>query len=270
MYYVLCIIIKMDESTVTNEMYQLSRLACDIEDGQMEEEELGDGQMEELPKKSFIFGYKNNLNIVLQECFIELSIQLTKKIIIVSNSNVLKHTINVIIDGFPCIMNIIINDDQFWDIDIKDRQLVNHADDTDHEEVHYSYFNCSSVFDCCYQNKYKDFTFTINNLAEFLQDIYYVLLEELIFDKVSGKFIYKITSDIRIAEVNCFAKFIETPKLETCCVCLSQETETKTPCGHTLCFPCWIQLKNKVCPLCRCSVRYVKNYDSDDDDDDEN
>jgi hypothetical protein len=37
---------------------------------------------------------------------------------------------------------------------------------------------------------------------------------------------------------------------EECCVCL-EETTTKTNCGHTICVPCWNQIKKIQCPLCR-------------------
>jgi hypothetical protein len=241
----------MEESTQTDCVIELNN-AIDIE-------------------KKIKFGHTSDNKVILEDCYIKFATELMTKVITPKGENgelrpqVLRHTIKFIIDEIPCILVFIINE-KYWDIDIFDRYLfVNDEDDDDRddEEGLYTYFNCSSNQSCCCPNKFKNFKFTVDKLAEFLQDIHYVLLEQLVFDKVVGRFVYKSTLDIQIAEKKCFKNHIEIPTLETCSVCLTQETQTKTPCGHTLCFPCWIKIKNKICPICRGSIRHVINTDDD-------
>ena len=231
-----------------------------------------DNNNNEIIKKLLKFGHTSENKVILEDCYIEFARELMTKVITPKGENdeirpsVLRHTIKFIIDEIPCILVFIINE-KYWDIDIFDRYLfVNDEDEDDDinsEEGLYTYFNCSSNQSCCCPNKFKNFKFTVDKLAEFLQDIHYVLLDQLVFDKVVGRFVYKSTLNIQKAEQKCFKNYIEINTLEVCSICLTQETQTKTPCGHTLCFPCWIKLEKKICPLCRRSIRHVINTDDD-------
>jgi len=67
------------------------------------------------------------------------------------------------------------------------------------------------------------------------------LLNEFV-DMLSSSHFDKLTGS--------FTKNESKEKHEECCVCL-ELTETKTNCNHHLCIPCWNQLKNERCPICR-------------------
>jgi len=87
------------------------------------------------------------------------------------------------------------------------------------------------------------------------------VLDNVQFNKTTGQF----------SQCNCLMDYKEIMndlwKLETdleCCVC-KEPTLTQTPCGHTLCIPCWATIahnNDKVdndddpeCPMCRENIR---------------
>ena len=39
-----------------------------------------------------------------------------------------------------------------------------------------------------------------------------------------------------------------------CCICFGKQWLTITPCKHTLCLECLIQLRSDECPLCRSKI----------------
>jgi hypothetical protein len=57
---------------------------------------------------------------------------------------------------------------------------------------------------------------------------------------------------------------IKVDKTGVCCVCY-EKTDTKTPCGHTLCNRCWCKIEKDEkdedapmpCPLCRKNIFYI-------------
>jgi hypothetical protein len=76
------------------------------------------------------------------------------------------------------------------------------------------------------------------------------IMNSLRFDKEKGTI-----EDGEETEVQFFKELITNPnitfkELDQCSVCL-ENTKTKTPCSHPLCYPCWAKLKTKNCPLCR-------------------
>ena len=95
-------------------------------------------------------------------------------------------------------------------------------------------------------------TVFINHITEYLDD--------LMFDKRTGRFYTKAMIRANIARRCCFSKYLPAP--EKCYVCLD-EVSTKTPCGHTLCFPCWnnLAISKIICPACRQDISYVLNED---------
>ena len=46
--------------------------------------------------------------------------------------------------------------------------------------------------------------------------------------------------------------------MDECCVCLSL-TKIKTICNHGLCKECFKKLNKKICPICRHSIKPIKN-----------
>lgn len=89
-------------------------------------------------------------------------------------------------------------------------------------------------------------------------------IDTLTFDKKLGHLLERKYIRKMIARRCCFGKFMEK-STEKCSVCLDEGIETKTPCGHTLCFPCWTRLEKKpICPECRENISF-KSYSKDDD-----
>jgi hypothetical protein len=87
------------------------------------------------------------------------------------------------------------------------------------------------------------------NHDEFI-DSFKKIMNSLRFDKVNGTI-----EDGEESENNFFREIINNPNIsfkesEQCSVCI-EPTKTKTPCNHSLCYPCWAKLKTKICPLCR-------------------
>ena len=81
-------------------------------------------------------------------------------------------------------------------------------------------------------------------------------LGELKFDIKSG-LIYYIKKANKYE--NCYKFDNIVLNIQECCVCLN-ETKTKTPCGHALCWICFDKITK--CPLCR---ECLKCYESDDE-----
>lgn len=53
---------------------------------------------------------------------------------------------------------------------------------------------------------------------------------------------------------------IKVDKTDVCCVCY-EKTDSKTPCGHTLCNRCWSKIEKDEddcpCPMCRKDIFYI-------------
>ena len=86
------------------------------------------------------------------------------------------------------------------------------------------------------------------------------VFKELQFDRFSGKMFYPVALDICSFVERSDISYLEDIfgfehikfDFEKCPVCLLN-TQTKTKCGHPLCFVCWSNIlrTNKICPLCR-------------------
>lgn len=77
-------------------------------------------------------------------------------------------------------------------------------------------------------------------------------LNHLKFNKLKGKFQYKITSNFNSVLSNATFTYNE------CCVCL-ENTITKLKCNHYICYECKSQLKKLKCPMCRKGICICDN-----------
>ena len=90
------------------------------------------------------------------------------------------------------------------------------------------------------------------------------------FSKYHGNFVSKDKCSKQICQKIVFGKFMKNESEDNICSVCLDSTKTKTPCGHTLCIPCWQKLKNNKCPLCRGSISYFQNNEDEEDDENEN
>ena len=80
------------------------------------------------------------------------------------------------------------------------------------------------------------------------------------FDRRTGGFYTKATIRADVARRCRFSMYLASTQSLEKCVCFD-EVLTKTPCGHTLCFPCRNKFSSEkyVCPACRGDISYVLN-----------
>jgi len=120
--------------------------------------------------------------------------------------------------------------------------------------------SCFDYNDKNKQLKKDDFVMALVNLKK--------TLAELSFDKYYGKF-FKENQKRSGKEFASLLADMDNIKLtcDACCVC-SINTNTKTPCKHSLCVECWdsihIQDKNSLdekipCPICRENIMFIKD-----------
>ena len=106
-------------------------------------------------------------------------------------------------------------------------------------------------------NKVDDITEDL--LIKFI-DMIIAFLDDLKFDKKQGNFMTEKYIRKNIARRCCFGKFMRESSGGKCGICLDEEILTKTPCGHTLCIPCWTKLRGKsICPECRQDISFKNN-----------
>jgi hypothetical protein len=167
----------------------------------------------------------------------------------------------ITVDGFKVNLRWYI-DNKNWTIALEDLKLYDNQNDC----LRYEHFTTSiNSFDISFPEfaSCKDSEITLEILTIFFERMY-ELLKNLSFNKQMGMFITQNVARQIVAR-RCFLKeFMENE--EKCCVCLDDEIQTKTPCNHTVCFPCWSNLTRKKCPICRDEIIFVDIIDNDDDD----
>jgi hypothetical protein len=167
--------------------------------------------------------------------------------------------IPVIIDDIPCLLDFGIRKGYWW-FRIEDRDI---------DESNVNSFNNHTYYEKGQLNNsgmFEDFDDTAEITPEIIQTFIKIILnvlETLKFSKIVGHFILKNIYQKQICHRLVFKDYMENEnKDDKCCVCLDY-TETKTPCGHILCIPCWIKIKNKRCPLCREGISFFRDDDDD-------
>jgi hypothetical protein len=146
-----------------------------------------------------------------------------------------------------------------WNFEISDI-YIEHVDEEGHQfgdyihiRKHATKYNADFFPEFKYGEDIRN-KVTLKLLTKFIERIYN-WLDDLSFNKQLGRFVTKsVNTKITIRNFY-FDKFI--PKDHKCSVCLDEGIQTKTPCGHTLCYPCWSVLKKKVCPECRGDIENV-------------
>jgi len=130
---------------------------------------------------------------------------------------------------------------------IESEDLFNDDDD------YYRLFSKVSYLD---KNKDEDYNTQIMNMLQWNKDI----LNNLIYDNKQGKLIDSrvgrtITQiqEIDDLRMNFMGDMIFN-KMDECCVCY-EKTNSKTDCGHSICYKCAIKVKEeedeRKCPMCR-------------------
>jgi hypothetical protein len=98
-----------------------------------------------------------------------------------------------------------------------------------------------------------------SNYAEFEQMLNSI--KHMKFDTFSGEFYTPTAVFSKNHQPSCYPmSFLEFSNVvvnyDECCVCFHQTT-TMTLCEHYLCHGCHLQLKKKICPLCRNSLNDI-------------
>jgi len=167
--------------------------------------------------------------------------------------------IELVIDNIPCELEFGIRKGYWW-IHICDRDIYNTSDFST-KNIYYSLSQLSD------KNTFKEFDEKAEITPEIIQSFVNVILntlETLKFSKVEGCFMLKSVCRKIICQKMVFGKFMENENKDDskCSVCFDY-TKTKTPCNHVLCIPCWIQIKNKTCPMCRDNISYFERNEDD-------
>ena len=84
-----------------------------------------------------------------------------------------------------------------------------------------------------------------------------VLLPKLRFDKCKGVFTADPITNIQDDYIRIFESDNVKLKYEKCAVCLDI-TETRTKCGHFLCYRCWQDIKRTRCDERECEFDHIK------------
>ena len=178
--------------------------------------------------------------------------------VVLTATNVIQYTdlIGVIIDNIPCQLAYCIGKGHWW-FHIQDNCI--HEDDN--FQSNYIFLGKCRLGD---KNIFKDFDEGMDITPEIIEKFIKIILEfmgTLKFSKFEGRFISKKSIQKEALQKIVFSDFMEKEtSQEVCSVCL-EPTKTRTACNHTLCIPCWQQVKeeNKVCPLCRESISFFRN-----------
>jgi hypothetical protein len=162
-------------------------------------------------------------------------------------------SIELVVDSIPCELFYHICKGE-WNFQIQDRTITE-SDDCDMNHI---YIEKSNPLDSKIFSEFdKDADMTSGIIEKYIQ-IILNFLDSVEFSKVDGRFFSKTYCRKEKARNIVFEKFLEKKPFENqCSVCMDM-TKTKTPCDHKLCIPCWIQLKNKCCPLCRGDISYFE------------
>ena len=98
--------------------------------------------------------------------------------------------------------------------------------------------------------------------------LYHKTIHNFKFSKLTGEFFdptdKKIMRKMRLQELK-DEVFLKTTEPDVCCVCL-ENTQSKTKCGHSLCFHCYEKLEKMTCPCCRGKIKCHDGSDNEDED----
>ena len=152
-----------------------------------------------------------------------------------------KDMFDIVLDKIPCRLDFMIQQG-YWVVNIEDSQIM--ADNSGND-INHSYYNRSILDDCDF---FPEFDKTADVTPDVIEKFIKLILnhlETLTFLKSIGRFHQK----------NYRKKIIVKSK---CSVCFDN-TKTKTPCYHIVCMVCWIQIKNKTCPICRGDISFFEH-----------
>lgn len=173
--------------------------------------------------------------------------------------DVIKEEFNIVIDNMEFILEFRIT--QFWwCVEIKHPWILEEEEEEDcHDGTNLNQFVYLS------QSEHKRFFPEFSDGGQPLtEEIVKLFLDKIIaeidgftFNKKEGLVMDKSLIRKQIARRCCFGKFIKVEESDKCSICLDEDIQTKTPCGHTLCIPCWSKLRAKpICPICRGDISY--------------
>lgn len=172
-------------------------------------------------------------------------------------------------DGITEEFNIVIDDVEFilefritkfwWCVEIKHPWILEEEND-DESLNQFVYLSQSDHKRFFPEFKEEEQPLTEELVKLFLDKII-AEIDGFTFNKKQGLVMDKSLIRKQIARRCCFGKFMKDEPSDKCCVCHDEGIQTKTPCGHTLCIPCWSKLRAKpLCPICRANISYRRNY----------
>ena len=157
----------------------------------------------------------------------------------VNNKIIFTDKIEVVVDNIPCDLDFTICKGH-WVFNLNDRDIFTDENFRDFEP----YYNK------CHDKKvWKDFDKNVDITLEIIETFIKIMLDtldNLKFSKLKGKFVSKEQCRKLICQKMAFGKFMQNENVDEenkCSVCFDS-TETRTHCGHTVCFPCWQKIKN--------------------------
>jgi hypothetical protein len=167
-----------------------------------------------------------------------------------------RDSIELIVDNIPCELFYHISKGE-WNFEIQDRNIR----ESEECDMSHTYIEkMSPLHSKIFPEFDKDADITPAIIEKFVQ-IILKFLDSVEFSKVDGRFLSKTYCRKEKARNIVFEKYLEKETPENQCSVCMDITKTKTPCGHKLCIPCWIQIKNECCPLCRGDISYFEKED---------
>ena len=195
-------------------------------------------KMKQLDEYIFIELPIEKIDEIIISCGLQIQLSNFKKISFLVKSKIIQNNHNRVI-YFKC--NLFTDNEE----------EENEEEDENYEEVNQIY-------------TFEEFEIAIKRLLE--------ILPTLTFSKIQGRFLSNIEDIDKIGYYNSlkyannfhkvWSSILIFPNIKLtyseCSVC-SSETETKTPCNHSLCYACWEQIgiiidedeQYQICPMCR-------------------
>jgi hypothetical protein len=96
--------------------------------------------------------------------------------------------------------------------------------------------------------------------------IFHKTIHNFKFSKLLGVF-YDASDEISMRKIRLEElkhQVFPKPNPNVCCVCL-ENTETKTKCGHSLCYHCYEKLEKMTCPYCRGKIKCCDGSDDEEE-----
>ena len=134
--------------------------------------------------------------------------------------------IEIVVDNIPCRL----------DYSIEDREIYTDDNFSEFETYYNKHKGCDN-------NLWDDFNPNVDITLELIEKFIRIILDTLDnikFSKIKGMFVSKEYCRKQICQKMVFGKFMKSENEDEsnkCSVCFDS-TETRTHCGHTLCFPC--------------------------------